>query len=98
MGVAILSGVIASLQSPSEPTFDGRAAKWDTHTPGTVTPTIPPEDKSHPSKFIACVGRDNSVKNLKSAFFQLGSLGVAVDIRVRQNVLAVQQADVVILW
>ena len=94
MGVAILSGVIASLDSSTDP----KAAKWESHTPGTVTPAIPLEDESQPSRFIACIGRDNSAKQLKSTFFHLGGLGPSVDVRVGENVWAAQQSDVILLW
>ena len=94
MGVAILSGVIASLESQPKP----NAPKWELHTPGTLTPAIPLEDESQPSKFIACIGRDNSVSQLKDVFLQLGGLGPTVECTCGENVKAVQRADVVLLW
>ena len=99
MGVAILSGVIASLDSSSKgPTAHLRAEKWESHTPGTLTPAIPLEDESQPSKFIACIGRDNTVAKLRETFLSLGPLGASVDCRLGENLWAVQQADVVLLW
>lgn len=97
MGVAVLSGVIASLDSKPDPHFP--LAKWESHTPGTVTPTVGhEEDNSHPSRFIACVSREESARRLKSVFLHIGGLGPSVQIRVLENVQAVQQADVVLLW
>ena len=37
MGVAILSGVIASLEAKHDSALPAHA-KWESHTPGTVTP------------------------------------------------------------
>lgn len=91
MGVAVLSGVIASLGSKPE------APKWESHTSGTVTPAVSTEDETQPSRFIACVSREESAKRLKTVFFHLGGLGASVEVCVAQNVQAVQQADVVLL-
>ena len=92
MGVAVLSGVMASLSSKPE------VPKWESHTSGTVAPAVSTEDESQPSRFIACVSREESARRLKNVFFHLGGLGPSVEICVAQNVHAVQQADVVLLW
>ena len=94
MGVAILSGVIASLDS--KPKLN--APKWELHTPGTLTPAIPLEDDSQPSRFIACIGRGDSIDQLKDVFLRLGGLGPTVECSCGENVTAVQKADVVLLW
>ncbi|KAF8212372.1 pyrroline-5-carboxylate reductase [Mycena galopus ATCC 62051] len=92
MGIAVLSGVIESL----EPTQTIHAPKWESHTPGTLTPTGPP-DASVPTRFIACVSREDSAARLGTIFAALGPLGAAVDVHAGQNLAAVQAADVVLL-
>ena len=98
MGVAVLSGVIASLDASREPQY--AAPKWESHTPGTVTPALQHSDVdiTLPSKFIACVSREESAKRLRSLFFSLGGLGPSVEVCVASNVSAVEKADVVLLW
>ncbi|THH33853.1 hypothetical protein EUX98_g271 [Antrodiella citrinella] len=102
MGIAIISGVIASLESiPSAREQGGHhygAAKWESHTPGTLTPTAQsPSDESLPSRYLACVSREESAKRLRDVFFSLGGSGPSIEVLVGQNVRAVQEADVVIL-
>lgn len=94
MGIAVLSGVIESLDT-ARPTSN--AAKWESHTPGTLTPTGPP-DASVPGRFVACVAREDSATRLRAIFGALGPLGAAVEVRASQNLAAVQKADVVLLW
>ncbi|KAJ7905359.1 pyrroline-5-carboxylate reductase [Mycena olivaceomarginata] len=91
MGIAVLSGVIESL----EPTTI-HGAKWESHTPGTLTPTGPP-DASVPTRFVACVSREESAARLRTTFAALGPRGAAVDVHAAQNLAAVQTADVVLL-
>ncbi|KAJ7273582.1 pyrroline-5-carboxylate reductase [Mycena haematopus] len=91
MGVAVLSGVLASLEPSTGP-----AAKWESHTPGTLTPTGPP-DASVPTAFVACVAREDSAGRLRTIFAALGPAGAAVQVRAAQNLAAVQAADVVLL-
>src|ERR1700682_3501572 len=38
IGVAILSGVSESLNSPAK-SLQNKVSKWESHTPGTLTPT-----------------------------------------------------------
>lgn len=94
MGIAIISGVIASLQSRDAPY---PVPKWESHTPGTSTPTADTPDPSLPSFFIATVTRSTSAKKLQQTFRLLGGLGPSVQVVIGQNVAAAQQADVVIL-
>jgi len=95
MGIAILSGVLSSLDSNSS----GPIPKWEAHTSGTVTPVaFVEEDPTLPSRFLACVSREVSAKKLKPAFTKIGRLGAAVEICVATNVQAVKQSDVVLLW
>ncbi|KAL4067859.1 pyrroline-5-carboxylate reductase dimerization-domain-containing protein [Scleroderma yunnanense] len=94
MGVAIISGVIASLQSKDR---QYPIPKWESHTPGTSTPTAETPDPSLPSFFIATVTRAESAKKLQQTFGLLGGLGSSVQVVVGENLAAAQKADVVIL-
>jgi pyrroline-5-carboxylate reductase len=62
-------------------------------TPADGTP-----DESIPSKFIACVGQEESVARLKDAFSAFRILGNKVSIVAADNTEAVKKADVVLLW
>ncbi|KII88585.1 hypothetical protein PLICRDRAFT_41774 [Plicaturopsis crispa FD-325 SS-3] len=101
MGVAVLSGVVDSLQSPnleaslSSSTYRG-VSKWETHTPGTSTPVGPP-DESTPSRFIACVSREESARKLRETFAALGGLGSTVEVVASKNLESIQQSDVILL-
>jgi pyrroline-5-carboxylate reductase len=98
MGIAITSGVLASLhpQSPLHGLNSGQP-KWESHTPGTSTPTRADDDPRLPSRFIACVQREESARRLREKFHTtLG--GDAVQVTVGENARAVQQSDVVLLW
>lgn len=91
MGIAILSGVVASLE-PHRNKSD--FPKWESHTPGTLTPVNTP-DVTVPTRFIACVSKEQSGKKLTATF---ANLGRQVEIVVSNNLWAVQQADVILLW
>ncbi|KAI0748185.1 pyrroline-5-carboxylate reductase [Daedaleopsis nitida] len=95
MGVAILSGVLASLDAKNTPSFVPQP-KWESHTPGTVTPQTL-EDESLPSRFIACVSREETAKKLGTAFLPAGNLARSVEIVRARNVEAVRQANVILL-
>lgn len=95
MGVAVLSGVIESLSS--EYRLVGlQRQKWESHTPGTLTPTELPEATT-PTRFIACVSREQSAKKLQETFKSLGETGRKIEVVFSNNVQAVQQADVILL-
>ena len=95
MGIAILSGVLSSL----EPSSSGTIPKWEAHTSGTVTPVaFVEEDPALPSKILACVSREISARQLKPTLTQLGPLGAAVEVCAANNVQAAKQSDVVLLW
>ena len=99
MGVAITAGVLASLdaRSPLHGLVSGQP-KWESHTPGTSTPTnLADVDPTLPSRFIACVRREESARRLREKFRAVVG-GEAVDITIGQNASAVQQSDVVLLW
>ncbi|KAH9043309.1 pyrroline-5-carboxylate reductase [Lactarius pseudohatsudake] len=98
MGIAITSGVLASLdsQGPLHRLGSGHP-KWESHTPGTSTPTDVTEgDPTLPSRFIACVMREESAKRLRGTFRSLTG-GEAIEVTVGQNLAAVRQSDVVLL-
>lgn len=99
MGIAIISGVLASLDSQSPLHRLGSGfPKWESHTPGTSTPTNVTEgDPTLPSRFIACVKREESAKRLRGTFRSFVG-GEAIEVTVGQNIAAVQQSDVVLLW
>ncbi|KAF8559825.1 putative delta 1-pyrroline-5-carboxylate reductase [Imleria badia] len=94
MGVAIISGVVSSLQSRDNTHV---FPKWESHTPGTSTPTADSPDPSLPSFFIATVTRQESAQKLQHTFGLLGGLGSSVQVFVDENLAAVQRSDVVIL-
>ncbi|KAF8831382.1 hypothetical protein HHX47_DHR1000382 [Lentinula edodes] len=94
MGIAIISGVIDSLDVSRIPY---NLEKWESHTPGTLTPTGSPSDQTSPSRFLACVQREVSAVKLKGVFASMGVLAQNIEIFVSQNVQAAQQSDVVIL-
>ncbi|KAI0647115.1 pyrroline-5-carboxylate reductase [Trametes meyenii] len=93
MGVAVLSGVLASLDAKSQ----ASAPKWESHTSGTVTPQPLDEDDSLPSRYIACVSREETAKKLSATFFHAGTLGRSVEIVHGRNVEAAREANVVLL-
>ena len=72
-------------------------ARWESHTPGTVTPQTL-EDETLPSRFIACVSREETARKLATTFLQAGNLGRSVEIVQARNVEAVRQSNVVLLW
>ncbi|KAK0669674.1 putative pyrroline-5-carboxylate reductase [Cercophora samala] len=83
MGIAILSGILASLdEKPPSPTPSG------TSTPLHETTT------RLPSKFIACVKRPESAKKLQAAF---SPYTTPVTINTNSNLPAVQAADIILL-
>jgi pyrroline-5-carboxylate reductase len=101
MGIAITSGVLASLhsQSPLHGGPNPGRPKWESHTPGTSTPNIADRgnDPTLPSRFIACVQREESARRLREKFRAVIG-GDAIEVTVGENVSAVQQSDVVLLW
>ena len=92
MGIAILSGMMASMDSSIHP-FP--RSKWESHTPGTSTPLDSERDPTLPRRFIACVNRRQTADQLKANF---RSLSHPIEVVAGQNLGSVRQADVVILW
>ncbi|KAF9466365.1 pyrroline-5-carboxylate reductase [Collybia nuda] len=95
MGIAVLSGVVESLDATSR-LQNGFAAKWESHTPGTLTPVGAPDDTT-PTRFIACVNREESARKLRNVFDGLGALGGDIEVVAAKNLKAVQEADVILL-
>lgn len=88
MGIAILSGILASISEMQD-------ANTKLSVSGTSTPLYETTATTRlPSRFIACVRRPESVKKLKATFAPHLS---AVTIAQNANVASVQKADVVIL-
>jgi pyrroline-5-carboxylate reductase len=88
MGIAILSGILASLDEIQD-------ANTKPSTSGTSTPLYETSTTTRlPSRFIACVRRPESVKKLKATF--AAHLN-AVTIAQNANVASVQKSDVVLL-
>ncbi|OSX65264.1 hypothetical protein POSPLADRAFT_1065163 [Postia placenta MAD-698-R-SB12] len=95
MGVAVISGVLASLDAKVA-TTPAAQEKWMSHTPGTTTPHEL-EDESLPSRFLACVTREESAKKLQDVFSTPNSLGCRVEVLKAQNVEAAQASNVILL-
>lgn len=96
MGVAVLSGVVQSLDVPARTAQALSSNKWELHTPGTLTPSGTP-DRSTPSKFIACVSREASAKKLRGILDPLGPMGKSIEVLYSQNLDAVKRSDVILL-
>jgi len=87
MGVAIVSGILDSITHPS---INGTKSSSSS---GTSTP-LPMANLTHrmPNKFIACVKRDESARNLHHILDD-----TLVDILCRENVRGAKAADLIIL-
>lgn len=97
MGIAILSGIVESLDDSKRSLSNGYP-KWEVHTPGTLTPTASTPDPSVPSRFLACVSRESTAEKLVKILGAVGELGKNIEVFASRNIEAVQQADVVLLW
>ncbi|EJU05655.1 pyrroline-5-carboxylate reductase [Dacryopinax primogenitus] len=96
MGIAILSGVVDVLKSPSPfPNGMSQSSPSGISTPVPTLATVP--DESLPSKFTACVSRDDSVRRLKRTFEALGGLGPAIQVIAGHNADSAAHADIIIL-
>src|SRR5258706_4449850 len=95
MGIAITSGVIASLGSAQTPSPSDEAPA----PPGCAISDVPSNlDSSIPSRFLVTCTRDSTAHKLRNLFQDLGHLGQSVEIIQNGNVEAVKRADVVLLW
>ncbi|KAI0526331.1 pyrroline-5-carboxylate reductase [Xylaria bambusicola] len=85
MGVAILSGILSSLQEMSGPR--------PLQTSGNSTPRDEVPSRL-PSRFIACVRRPESAKRVKQALWEHSA---SVKVVQKDNVAAVMKAEVILL-
>ncbi len=100
MGVAILSGVLTSLETRSS------LPNGHSHTEpgsGISTPTasqyLDGPDETLPSRFIATVGREETGRKLRKMFGAMGLLGGSVEVIAGEgNVGAVKEANVILVW
>lgn len=102
MGIAILSGVLTSLETRSS-LPNGHNHSSTEPSSGISTPTksqfLDAPDDALPSRFIATVGREETGRKLRRIFEAMGGLGDSVDVIAGEaNVRAVKEADVVLVW
>lgn len=101
MGIAILSGVLTSLEARTSSPHPNGSAKEPAS--GISTPTasmfLDAPDETLPSRFIATVGREETGRKLKKVFSAMGKWGEMVEVRAgKGNVEVVQAADVILIW
>lgn len=101
MGVAIISGMLASLEA--RPT-NGTLTKPTQSKSGTSTPLpsymLYASDETLPSRFIATVRRTDSAKRLKKLFsMEFADRGSdIIEVTSGENVAAAKECDVLLLW
>ncbi|WVO22472.1 pyrroline-5-carboxylate reductase [Cryptococcus decagattii] len=100
MGVAILSGVISSLETRASLPRNPNASSQPPS--GISTPTasqfFDAPEASLPSTFLATVGREETGRKLRRTFAEMGPIGKQVQIRAGQgNVETVDEADVILV-
>lgn len=102
MGIAILSGVLSSLEDRLATYPDGRNTPREPSS-GISTPTaslfLDAPEETLPAKFIATVSREETARKLRKTFASVGQLGSSVDVRCGDgaNVAAAKAADVIII-
>jgi pyrroline-5-carboxylate reductase len=98
MGVAILSGVLTSLDTRSRTPHQSIGPSSGISTP-TNSQFLDAPDDSLPSRFIATVGREETGRKLKKIFSGMGGLGGEVEVVAGDgNVKAVTDGDVILVW
>ncbi len=107
MGIAVLSAVIDSLEARQSQHSDVFSAlsngKKTAPSTGTSTPTssffAEASDAAMPSRFIATVGREETVRKLKRTLREIGGLAESVEVLSGEdaNFQAVSEADVVLV-
>jgi len=99
MGVAVTAGVVASLEAR---TSQLAKKSHGVSASGSSTPVtaqiLQASDAALPSRFIATVNREESAQKLARTFRSLGEIGEGIEVLVKNNLLAVSQSDVVLLW
>jgi pyrroline-5-carboxylate reductase len=101
MGIAILSGVLSSLEnrlkSPNRP--DGGAEPASGISTPTASLFLDAPDETLPSRFITTVGREETGRKLRKTFAAMGRLGEQAEVRTGgNNVSAARDADVILIW
>lgn len=89
MGIAISSGVIASLEQTQTLASDAQ---------GHGISDLPSVDASSPSCFLLTCSRDPTARSLRNLFQDLDHLGQSTEIIQNRNVEAVKRANVILLW
>jgi pyrroline-5-carboxylate reductase len=99
MGIAIISGMLASLEArPANGTAVPTPSKSGTSTPLPSYMLYAP-DAALPSRFIACVRRPESSKKLRRLFTtDFADKAENIEIVNGENVAAAKKCDVVLLW
>ncbi len=97
MGIAILEGVVASLEARHTDT-SGSSNGGQIPTRSSTHLTARDSDALIPSRFIACVNREESVQHLKRTFHGRGNLSEPIKIVAGENVASIRESDVVLLW
>lgn len=90
MGIAIMSGIMSTLEEMN----NGQTTHL--HTPASSVPVTPLDERlpQYPSRFIACVRRQQSGARIKKA---VAAFSTPCDVMIGDNVKAVQEGDVVLL-
>lgn len=102
MGVAILSGVLQSLEERLSTYPNGRNTPGEPAS-GISTPKaslfLDAPEETLPKRFVATVGREETARKLAKTFAGINSLGENVNIRfgAGANVSAVKDSDVIII-
>lgn len=101
MGIAILSGVLSSLEDRRTQLPGFKRPPQSTSGTNTPVPSymLGVSEESLPSRFLACVSRRESLKKLQRLFLQdFGEQGESIEFCAGENLRAVKESDVVILW
>ena len=100
MGIAIISGVLTSLDSRQA--SSSKLPNGFEPPSGVSTPTgsmfLDAPEEALPSRFIATVGREETGRKLRKALGEVKG-GTAVEVHAGEgNVRAVREADVILVW
>lgn len=98
MGIAILSGVLSSLETRLATPHAGSSAEPPS---GISTPTssqfLDAPETVLPSRFIATVGREETARKLRKTFAAMGQLGAGVEVVSGGNAESASKADVILV-
>lgn len=102
MGVAVMSGVLASLEARQAAFPNGRTTPREPVS-GISTPTasmaLEASDESIPAAFIATVGREETARKLRKTFQTSTSLNDMIDVRsgAGSNVACAKESDIILI-